>query len=275
MKNKTWIIIFILLVYVLFTMTGCSNNNSTVSSIQGHETVNTVEGEQAIETELQTESPLSGKTAEEYVFSEIECQVPYHGGFLITGEQSNDKDTAQCRLPQLNLEIGAASEINQEIHEKLDGSFEYYETIDPSAEYIPVNRVDYLCCLNSSVLSLIIESRSTDTPNSHFYVYNIDVVTGERLDNESLIKLSNVSVNEAYGQLYNVIESKFTDIQGDWINEDILERTKNSSLTTSNIESSIFFFNEEGKLSAAFRYDWFAGAGNEGDVCVLDASIEL
>ena len=95
------------------------------------------------------------------------------------------------------------------------------------------------------------------------------------MDNESLIKLSNVSVNEAYGLLYNVIESKFTDIQGDWINEDILERTKNSSLTTSNIESSSFYFNEEGKLSAAFRYDWFAGAGNDGDVCVLDASIRL
>ena len=269
MKNKLLAILLSLLVLIVFS--SCSKN--TTQSNEDFQSQNITE-ETTESSESSTENPLAGKTAEDYVFSEIECQIPYHGGLLITGEKSNEEDTARCRLPQLSLEIGAASTINQEIHEELDRVFEYYETIDPSAEYIPVNRVDYLCYLNSSVLSLIIESRSTDTPNSHFYVYNIDVLTGERLDNESLIKRSNVSVNEAYGLLYNVIESKFTDIQGDWINEEILEKTKNSSLTTSNIESSSFYFNEEGKLSAAYRYDWFAGAGNEGDVCVLDASIK-
>lgn len=266
MKNKLFALLFALLI---FTTTSCSQNNSQPQEDNQNSVIETTEL-----TEPPTENPLDGKTADDFVFTELEYQVPYHGSFLITEEKNNEQDTARCRLPQLDLEIGDASEINQEIHNELDRIFEYYKTIDPSV-YYSGGRVDYLCYLNSSVLSLVIESRSTDTPNSYFYVYNIDVLTGKRLDNEELINLSTVSVNEAYGLLYNVIESKYTDIQGDWVSDEMLEDIKERSLSNSNIECSGFYFNNEGKLAVTYRYNWFAGAENYGDVCTLDASIKL
>ena len=265
------VITVLIIVLFLITIAGCSENNSNTK--EKSQLNNEVESDASL-TETPTDNPLEGKTAEDFVYTELRYQVPYHGAFLIAGEESNDEDTAQCRLPQLSLNFDSASEINQEIHNELDTTFQYYSTIDASAEYIPVNRVDYLCYLNSSVLSLVIESRSTDTPNSHFYVFNIDVLTGERLGNEELINLSNVSVDEAYDLLYDVIESKYTDIQADWITPEMLESTKSRSLSTENLQSSGFYYNGDGRLSATYRYDWFAGAGNDGDVCVLDASIK-
>ena len=96
--------LLILLFAILFIIgaTGCSQNKtSNDKTNQGQNTV-----EETVElTESPTENPLEGKVAEDYVFTENECQIPYHGGFLITDEKSNEKDTARCRLPQLNLEI--------------------------------------------------------------------------------------------------------------------------------------------------------------------------
>lgn len=224
------------------------------------------------EAEDPTDPPEKTPSQEsEYVYTEKEYKLPYTGSFLITGQEGSSLTyLAPRRLPQLKIESDDAKSINKDIHDKYDSTFEWYE--DESIDYA-VGRTDYVVYQNGDILSLVIETRSTDSPTSWFDVYNINVKTGKQLDNQELVKLSDVSMNEAYGLVYQEIEEAFNNVQGN-VDETILDDVKTKSLSTNNIQSSKFYFNGDGKLSATYMYNWFAGGGTVGALSVFDASMK-
>ena len=255
----------IILAATLFV--GCNSQNSP--SENAGETVAPAITATEPETEAPTEDPLAGKTAEDFVSPDREYEASYSSGMILHGGAANSSETTLCRLPQLSADLPAAAPINQEIHDKFDQTFDEYTTLEE--EFIPVNWIDYRCYLNSSVLSLIIESRTTNTPNSFFYVYNVNVISGETLSNNEVISRSTVSSDEAYEMLSGVIETKYEDIS---VSEEMIEGAKSRTLDSDNLKSAQFYFNEDGKLAAAYRYEWFAGAADYGDIGILDAEME-
>lgn len=264
--------ISILLAAVLFAMMMAVGCDAQINpTVKVDETVAADTAKTEPETEAPTENPLSEKTAEDYVSTAREYTASYRSGMILAGGNSNDSETTLCRLPQISTELKASAKINQEIHDSYDATFDEYLTLD--GQFIPVNWIDYRCYLNGSVLSLIIESRTTNTPNSFFTVYNLDVLTGERIGKNELVGRSDVSADEADALLCAEIEKKYSDIQGDWITPEMIENAKSTSLSAENINDAGMYYNEDGKLCAAYRYVWFAGAANYGDICVLEASI--
>lgn len=253
---------------MLFIFTACSqiniqtNSNSELTS-ESEATANETVADNTKETET-----IELKSAEDYVTTEREYNVTYDGKFYITGEKSGTNNQAKCRLPQLSVDSEDAESINNDIHEEYDKVFDDIETYYQDYE---MNRTDYVAYLNGNILSLVIETRTTNTPNSFFKVYNIDVKTGKELNNEDVVNLSNISLNEAYGQLYSKIESIYTDEQKELVDAETYESIKGKSLDDKNIQESMFYYNENGSLMAAYRYYWFAGAENYGDIFELSA----
>lgn len=263
-KSVVRAIIVLLVAILMITMlASCSSQSDKSVDDSGATTTDDIQS-----TESTTENTLENKTAEDFVETAVEYEVHYSGDFLITGEKQLSDGVVKSRMPQLTLESSDAETINQDIHNNYDERFTWYADASERSD-----KTDYVCYLNGEILSLVIETRTIDSPTSWFDVYNINVSTGKQLDNQSLVKLSGISLNEAYGMVYSKIEDVFDNVQSDWVDSSVLEDVKSKSLATGNIESSKFFYDKDGTLCATYMYNWFAGGGIVGDVSALSASI--
>lgn len=216
-----------------------------------------------------TEEPTKFSTnVEDYVYPEIKYTLTYSGDFQITGEKGIKDQKCANRLPQLSMDSADAKTINDDIHSKYDTVFENLAKADD--EYRNP-RTDYVAYLNDDILSLAIETRTTDTPNSGFNVYNINVESGARLTTDDVIALSNVTADEAKSQVKEAIEKKFEDASEFAGGNSEYESAKKKSLSNENLSGITYYFDGERRMVAVYRYYWFAGAESYGQLTTLDA----
>lgn len=209
-----------------------------------------------------------------YVETADEYEISYSGAFLLTNESTREKTTVPCRLPHLTIESADARAINEEIEANFGKYFREEKKYLGSSDF-PHPRMDYVCYLNGTILSLVTECRTTSTPDSMFGVYNIDVLTGFRLGNADLTDAhTDASLGEAYGKVRDAIEARFESLSGMNVDPTVVQRAKERSFDQSNIDASRFYFNGDGYLCAAYRFYWVAGAENYGDVAVFDIRIK-
>ncbi|MEE3404845.1 MAG: hypothetical protein VZR73_12255, partial [Acutalibacteraceae bacterium] len=137
----------------------------------------------------------------DYVETADEYEISYSGAFLLTNESTREKTTVPCRLPHLTIESADARAINEEIEANFGKYFREEKKYLGSSDF-PHPRMDYVCYLNGTILSLVTECRTTSTPDGMFGVYNIDVLTGFRLGNADLTDAhTDASLGEAYGKV--------------------------------------------------------------------------
>ena len=234
-------------------------------------------------TEEVTEAPTEEPTTEEpteaqpqystdvsdYVYTATEKSLPFGGEFLITGEGRSSGNSPN-RIPQLSIKSTDAERINKEIHSDFDGVLSDY--VEAAAQH-PLGRVDYVCYLNDNVLSLVIENRSVDTPNSYFKVYNLDVITGKELNGGEIASMCDIDAYDSEDELYAQIDEIFDKMKanGGANMTSIVEKARSDTFAQENLDKFRFFFNGERHLTAAYRYAGVAGAADYGNIAVLSA----
>ena len=227
------------------------------------------------EASSETPTEQQKKTVNDYVYTEVEKSLPGTSKFLITCEEYSGEENKPNRIPQVKLLSSAAQTVNAEIMNK------YSKFLEDNEEAVagghPIGRIDYAAYLNGNILSLAIESRSTDTPNSHFSVYNFDVTTGETLSRSQLLSVANAAeqdildmVKDEINAIYDDMASKAT---GNYVK--IVEDARNSSLSEENLSKVEYYYNADGDVTAAFRYTGVAGAADYGEISVLDAAMDF
>lgn len=227
------------------------------------------ESETAVE-ETTEEATKYSMNVEDYVYPEKKVSKLFIGSFQITGETDIYREKKPSRLPQLSMDTKDASEINDDIHAKYNKIF---ETLESSEDNVPVPRTDYKAYLNDNILSLVIETRSIDTPNSGFNVYNINVETGQKVDSDEIIKLSSVSREEADKLLKEEITKVFDKLAN--LGESMAsaaDEAKRKSLAGDNIAKAVYYFDDSRNLTVAYQYYWIAGANNYGAISTLEAA---
>lgn len=205
-----------------------------------------------------TEAPV--RRVEDYVITAKERQIAYNGAFQLTGEEPRTSETATARLPELRLDTPDAAAVNAEIHERLDSLFNGYD----NHGYVNA-RADYTAALNGNqILSLAVETRSVDTPNSFFMVYNFNVETGNRLTRDEVAAIAGTTTQDVLGEIIDDINTRCDnlDVSGGMLDQ--MERSRARSLAQENLDQAQFFFDENGVLNAVYRYYWIAGAENYG-----------
>lgn len=205
-----------------------------------------------------TEAPV--RRVEDYVITAKERQIAYNGAFQLTGEEPRTSETATARLPELRLDTPDAATVNAEIHERLDSLFNGYD----NNGYVNA-RADYTAALNGNqILSLAVETRSVDTPNSFFMVYNFNVETGNRLTRDEVAAIAGTTTQDVLGEIIDDINTRCDnlDVSGGMLDQ--MERSRARSLAQENLDQAQFFFDENGVLNAVYRYYWIAGAENYG-----------
>ena len=205
-----------------------------------------------------TEAPV--RRVEDYVITAKERQIAYNGAFQLTGEEPRTSETATARLPELRLDNPDAAAVNAEIHERLDSLFNGYD----NNGYVNA-RADYTAALNGNqILSLAVETRSVDTPNSFFMVYNFNVETGNRLTRDEVAAIAGTTTQDVLDEIIDDINTRCDnlDVSGGMLDQ--MERSRARSLAQENLDQAQFFFDENGVLNAVYRYYWIAGAENYG-----------
>lgn len=214
------------------------------------------------------ETRVFSTDVDDYVYPEKKVSKLYKGSFQITGEEGID-GKSPSRMPQLNMDTRDASEINDDIHSKYDAVF---KSLEAAGDSNPSPRTDYQAYLNDNILSLVIETRSVDTPNSGFNVYNINVETGQKATADDIIAMSSADRENAEKLLSAEISKKYDSLNSLPDNmKSAGAEAKRKSLAGDNISNAVYYFNGERKLTAAYKYYWVAGAEICGAVSALDA----
>ena len=250
-----------------------SSDETTEAVTQANSDVSKVEATTEEPAEETTEAATEARQVSDYVYTKIEKSLPSPGSFLLTGETNSAGENVPVRMPQLSINSADAQRVNSEINENCASAI---DDLVQAAPIHPSGRIDYDCYLNGDVLSLVIENRSADTPNSVFYVYNFDVTTGNELSYGDVISRSDKSseeVSEMIKSEINAVFDKMLNSSGGKLSDQV-EAVRTSSLSDENLAKVMYYFNKEGQLAAAFRHYAIAGAESYGALCVFNAKIK-
>ncbi len=197
-----------------------------------------------------------GAPDNEYVYTAKEYSAPFSGNFGITGETDIRGDNIRNRIPLLKIESNDAAAINAEI--KNDFSAELgSETTDGTDTH---SRTDYIAPVNGEILSLVIENRTMDTPQSGFWVYNINIQSGEKVDKSALFEQAGITEDVALDKIRADIEERFSTLPDDYSSTNYAAEAKEASLAEENLELTDYYLGENGSLFAVYILHWVAGA---------------
>lgn len=120
-----------------------------------------------------------------YISNQKDTKVYLSDSYVYTKQSNTNDDNFVSELPYINIKGQEISEINNDLIKK------YYEIININKQFM---KYDYY--KNGNILSLIIKTYYNSSPNSYpseVLIYNIDIKSGEVIDNDELLDLFNVS----------------------------------------------------------------------------------
>ena len=210
----------------------------------------------AAPTTVEPTTTAPERHVEDYVITAKEYQIDYSGAFMLTGEEAQSSETSTARFPELLQAAPDADAANAELHERFDIAFDGYA----EGGYVG-GRTDYAASLNDNrILSVAVESRSVDTPNSHFWVYTADVEAGKRLTRDEVAALAGTTTQDVLNEVIDDINARCdnTTFSGSMLEQ--LDKVRARSLEQENLDKAEFFFDSDGVLNATYGYYWVAGA---------------
>ena len=142
-----------------------------------------------------------------------------------------------CQQPELLIQSADADAINAEIAERCNKIFDAYDSGKPMEDFS--KGAEYKAYLNGKTLSLVFIDRAPVNQSVYYYVYNIDVESGSRLDDAELIARSGNDADTAHAQLAERVAEYF-------------------DAKTAGMQGGMD--TDRNTLSAVFAYNWVAGA---------------
>ena len=165
-----------------------------------------------------------------------------------------------CQQPELLIQSADADAINAEIAERYNKIFDAYDSGKPMEDFS--KGAEYKAYLNGKTLSLVFIDRAPVNQSVYYYVYNIDVESGSRLDDAELIARSGNDADTAHAQLAERVaeyfDAKTAEMPGG--TESVVEKCRERTLSDEFLGKAQFYLADRNTLSAVFAYNWVAGA---------------
>ena len=121
---------------------------------------------------------------------------------------------------------------------------------------------EYKAYLNGKTLSLVFIDRAPVNQSVYYYVYNIDVESGSRLDDAELIARSGNDADTAHAQLAERVaeyfDAKTAGMQGGM--DTVIAKCREKTLSDEYLGKAQYYLADRNTLSAVFAYNWVAGA---------------
>ena len=186
----------------LYSLCSCSTTSSSQGSGSSAASSSTPKETKTAETSVPADKTEATSTPGndsdgEYVYTAKEYSAPFSGSFGITGETDISGDNIRNRIPLLKIDSEDAAAINAEIKNDFETELGS-ETADGTDTH---SRTDYIAPVNGEILSLVIENRTMDTPQSSFWVYNINTQSEENVDKSALFEQAGIPEDEALDKI--------------------------------------------------------------------------
>lgn len=249
------------LTLALYSLCSCSTTSSSQGSGSSAASSSTPKETKTAETSAPADKTEAASTPGddsdgEYVYTAKEYSAPFSGSFGITGETDISGDNIRNRIPLLKIDSEDAAAINAEIKNDFETELGS-ETADSTDTH---SRTDYIAPVNGEILSLVIENRTMDTPQSSFWVYNINTQSGENVDKSALFEQAGIPEDEALDKIRADIEERFSTLPDDYSSTNYATEAKEASLAEENLELTDYYLGENGSLFAVYILHWVAGA---------------
>ena len=195
--------------------------------------------------------------------------VPEPEVVLVTDTYAETVADCTFRIPQINLSVGDAAQINEEIYNAL------YPVVEASVNEIAEtgypftsDEVSYYWSANEDILSLVIKNHSWPdaSPRYVYTVYNVSVSTGMEMADAELIAAAGLTEAEFYERAKEAIGSAFWDgwdpTNGNFSSQaflDMFNECLDQSISDENIEEGFLYMNEQGQLCIIAKKYAFAG----------------
>ena len=191
-------------------------------------------------------------TVEELVITDFETRL--------VGEDSVG-NTYDCtyRIPSITLQSEDAQEINRELNEWLTPYIEEQQKYHEEGISMVVPSIDYEAWIYNEVLTLVV-TMQTDWSQTFYRVYNLDIYSGEDLDNEDLLRRTNLTESAFFDALYAALNAKFDPAYAEMAGEEFFTAQRERTLSEENLEEAELFFDAKGNAFVHVLVYSLAGA---------------
>lgn len=173
--------------------------------------------------------------------------------------------TVSFRLPQINLSVGDAQKVNQEIHDK------WYAMIDTvgteisqyGSPYITTGMY-YKWAVNGDVLSLIaVNDMTPEEGATQYLVYNLSVSTGRLLTKEEFFSAVGLSEAEYTEKVKQALDGAFMDGKEDYVAQmgadEFFNAQRAKTASVENAAECMPYINSDGQLCVVGKVYAIAG----------------
>lgn len=179
---------------------------------------------------------------------------------LVTDAFNKTVNSMSFVIPQINIDSSDVESINQEIWAAL------YTCVAERLINSNENGIEYISYdwyVNNDILSLVIECDPYGVDTREYYVYNVDITTGEELTKDEFISSYGMSESDyfesvrkaLYSDNYDVYEEFCAYVGVDYVNEQL-----SKTISDNNVKAARPFINGNGKLCVVASIYSLAGA---------------
>lgn len=264
---KKSISILLTAVLILSVLTACSgkqkDNEQLLQPNQTEDVVNTNEDSKDGETETKDQQgKYTLEEAEKHENAYITEKYSYEGIFSppTPYDKPLPKEKYILRLPQLKLDSESAKQINKricdEFEERIKLSIGAYEN---DGEFW--DKISWESYLYNDILSLVITRSDYMSLMETYYTYSINVVTGEEVEHDGILKAIGLSEKEFTEKTKAVAQKVYEQQAGYNINQEWYKSDLEKTISDDNINSSVpLFLNDDGILHAIVTIHITGGA---------------
>lgn len=162
----------------------------------------------------------------------------------------------EYKMPLIKLDSSDAKTINSELEEVYKQCQNDIELYKNQEFHDGTQTVSYTAALNGSVLSLCVE-RKYPMSVRKYNVANIDVLTGEKLDNSAVLTAAGTTGEQVKSQTKAAIDSYYADKYG----SNVGSKSYSKTMSDDNIAAARYYLGDGNSLCAAFDVFFEAGVG--------------
>lgn len=166
-------------------------------------------------------------------------------------------------MPLLKVSSDDANSFNQEMKELYDGYLEIIKNSSDPADYMDVfYGFSYEAAINDNLLSLCIK-RDNGLNSFAYYVINIDLSTGKKVDNDTILDHLGVTFDEIREDIRSSLKTAYMDVYGGSYNnsESSTQEYCDQSFTDENIEKVSLYLGDDRILYGAFPIYYMIQSG--------------
>ena len=163
-------------------------------------------------------------------------------------------------VPFINIKSEDVARINAEIEDSYTNSVNELINSDEEPESFDFKKIEFNTYLYNKILSVVIYSEN-NTDNTHYSVYNIDITTGDEVDNETILELKEIDEDTLLEALKEAYQKKFEELYSEYNGQDVYDKQLSKTIASDNYSVDVpMYLNDLGELDVIGDIYSMAGA---------------